>query len=110
MQVVKKINPSSLGGLYAFCLAISAFLMGLGIACANIIQRILEGETGWGTIAFVIVFNILYGILVGLISALIAAIVGSLFGYVFAWLYNLCVQMKVISGVKVELREDSKLL
>ncbi|OGF28661.1 hypothetical protein A2242_00200 [Candidatus Falkowbacteria bacterium RIFOXYA2_FULL_47_9] len=108
MQTVKKINPKSLAGLYAFFLAISAFLMGLGIACANIAQRVLQGETGLGAIVFIIIFNILYGILVGLISALIAAVVGSLFGYVFAWLYNVCVRMKIIQGVTVELRGDDK--
>jgi len=103
MRRITKLDNKSVGSLYAFFLAISAFLMGLAIACANIAERVLQGDNTAGAIVFLVLFNLLYGVLVGLISGLVGAIVGYISGYIFASLYNLAVKMRLLSGIKFEL-------
>ena|SRR3989338_9907103 len=103
MQTIKKINPKSVANVYAFFLAISAFLMGLSVSFANIAERLLQGASGFGTVLFVVLFNILYGAFVGLICALVGVVIGYIFGYIFASLYNTAVKMKIISGIKIDL-------
>lgn len=103
MQTIKKLNPKSVANVYGFFLAISAFLTGLGIAIVNVANRLLESDNTIGSIIFSVLFNVLYGILVGLISAVAAAVIGYISGYIIAWLYNLCVKIKFIGGIKIEL-------
>lgn len=103
MQTITKLGPKSVANLYGFFLALSAFLTSLGISAINITNRLLEGNSTFISALFVILFNILYGILIGLISAVAAAVVGYICGLIFAWLYNVCVKIKFIGGVKIDL-------
>ena len=105
MQTITKFNPKSVANLYGFFLALSAFLTGLAISAVNIVNRIMEGGNTILALLFIIAFNIIYGLLIGLISAVAAAIVGYISGLIFAWLYNLCVKIRFIGGVKVELEQ-----
>ena len=105
MQTITKLDPKSVANIYGFFLALSAFLTGLAVSAVNIFNRLMAGDNTFISALLVILFNIVYGALIGLISAVAAAIVGYFSGLIFAWLYNLCVKIKFIGGVKVELEQ-----
>ncbi|PIR95172.1 hypothetical protein COT95_00150 [Candidatus Falkowbacteria bacterium CG10_big_fil_rev_8_21_14_0_10_37_6] len=103
MKTIKKIDKKSVANVYAYFLAISAFLVGIFIAFANIVDRILQGNNDFISIILLIVFNILWGVLVGLVSALVGIIIGFISGWLFASLYNLAVKIKILGGIQIEL-------
>ena len=109
MQSIIKFDPKSVANIYGFFLALSAFLTGLAISLVNIVNRIIEGGNTALALLFVITFNIVYGLLIGLISAVAAAIIGYISGLIFAWLYNLCVKIRFIGGVKIELEQSDNI-
>ncbi|PIT94196.1 hypothetical protein COU00_00200 [Candidatus Falkowbacteria bacterium CG10_big_fil_rev_8_21_14_0_10_43_11] len=103
MQTITKLGPKSVANLYGFFLALCAFLTSLGISIVNITNRLFEGSNTFMSALFSVLFNILYGVLIGLISAVAAAVIGYISGFIFGWLYNLCVKIKFIGGIKIEL-------
>jgi membrane associated rhomboid family serine protease len=109
MQTITKLEPKSIANLYGFFLALSAFLTGLGIALMNITNLLLEGNRTFMSALFLVIYNILFGIFIGFISAVAAAVVGYICGLIFAWLYNLCVKIKFIGGIKINLEQTNEI-
>lgn len=103
MRTITKLGPKSVANVYGFFLAVSVFLMGLGIGIGNIIQRLFETDLTFITVIWVVIVNLALGALVGLLSGLFAAIVGYISGYLIAWLYNRAIHMKLLGGIKIEL-------
>lgn len=103
MKTITKLGPKSVANIYGFFLAVSAFLMGIGVGIGNIIQRLATGGVTFAAGIWVVIFNIALGALVGLLSGIFAAIIGYISGYVIAWLYNRAVRIKLLGGVKIDI-------